>query len=85
MTQNVSDDHKSFVTTTQGMSGWFAVQYWWNDQEPDIGGFWEPWDTGMGRYATESEAIQEAQMWANGLGLEYKARDTTYDRASPPA
>lgn len=46
-----------FVSVTRGMSGHFAVIYWWNQEQ---GGFWEPWDTGIGRYATEAEAREEA-------------------------
>lgn len=61
---------KNFITTTKGMA-WFAVMYWWN---PDMGGFWEPWDTGIGRYADEARAITEAQDWADSEGLEYVPR-----------
>ncbi len=54
------------VTITKGMSGHFAVIVWWN---PDMGGFWEPWDTGIGRYATEAEAYGEAEFIAKEEGL----------------
>jgi hypothetical protein len=71
---------KPFITTTQGMSGWFAVCYWFNTKEKDLpDGFWEPWDTGFGRYSTEEKAIEEAQSWAESEGLEYKPRQ------KPPA
>lgn len=70
-------DKKAFITTTQGMSGWFAVHVWWNPE-----GFWEPWDTGFGRYATEERAIEEAQLWAESEGLEYIAR---VKKDPPPA
>ena len=63
------EDHTSFISTTSGMSGFFAVMYWWNK---DLGGFWEPWATGFGRYATQEEAIVEAQQWAIDEELEYK-------------
>ena len=62
---------KPFITTTQGMTTWFAVMYWWN---PDMGGFWEPWEIGIGRYSTEERAIEEAQTWAEAEGLEYVPR-----------
>ncbi len=62
-------EHKSFITTTQGMSGFFAVHVWWNPE-----GFWEPWDTGIGRYSTEERAIEEAQSWAENADLEYVPR-----------
>lgn len=56
----------SFITTTNGMSGTFAVKLWWN---PD--GFWEPWNTGHGRYGTIAEAEDEAQGWAEADELPY--------------
>jgi hypothetical protein len=65
---------KPFITTTQGMSGWFAVQYWWNTKDVPGTGFWEPWDTGLGRYSTEEKAIEEAQAWADSEGIEYVPR-----------
>jgi hypothetical protein len=61
---------KPYITVTEGMSGHFAVQVWWN---PDLGGFWEPWDTGIGRYATQEEAITEAKDWARQDEMEYRA------------
>lgn len=60
-------DPKPYVTITHGGSGYFAVMMWWN---PD--GFWEPWSTGIGRYATKGEAIEEAKEWAEAEGLECK-------------
>lgn len=67
----------NFITTAEGMSGWFAVMYWWNDEDPELpGGFWEPWDTGLGRYRDEAKAIEEAQTWADVEGLEYVPRET---------
>lgn len=62
---------KPFITTTQGQSGWFAVKYWWN---PEMGGFWEPWDTGIGRYQDEAKAIEEAETWAEQDEIAYVPR-----------
>lgn len=62
---------KNFITTTQGMSGFFAVHMWLNEEE-DFGAFWEPYDTGMGRYATREEAIIEALQWAEEMEIEYR-------------
>lgn len=56
-----------YITTTQGMSGHFAVMI--HTHEDD---FPEPWESGIGRYATEDEAIQEAKEWAEAEELEYK-------------
>lgn len=47
------------IGVTSGMSGYFAVMYWWNPE-----GFPEPYNTGFGRYKTEAEAVIEAQQWA---------------------
>ena len=62
---------KNFITVTQGMSGWFAVHMWYNEEDLDFG-FWEPYDTGMGRYATREEAVVEAKEWADQTGMEYR-------------
>jgi len=59
---------ENFITVTKGMSGNFAVMFWWN---PDLGGFWEPWTTGFGRYETQKEAIQEGIAWAEAEELEF--------------
>jgi len=57
-----------FVSVTEGMSGHFAVIFWWN---PELGGFWEPWDTGIGRYPNEDEARVEAIALADAEGIPY--------------
>lgn len=57
-----------FVSITEGGSGFFAVTYWWN---PDMGGFWEPWDTGIGRYGHEDSARVEAIAIADAEHLPY--------------
>lgn len=62
---------KFFVTTTKGMSGHFAVLMWLNEEE-DFGPFWEPYDTGFGRYATREPAVAEAKYWAEECGYEYR-------------
>lgn len=62
---------KHFITTTEGVSGFFAVHMWLNEEE-DFGPFWEPYDTGFGRYETREEAIAEAQNWARMEGMEYR-------------
>lgn len=64
----------NFITTAQGMRGFFAVMYWWNDEDYPEDAFWEPWETGFGRYATEDKAIEEAQTWAEAEDLEYVPR-----------
>lgn len=56
-------------------SGWAAVMMWFNMEEDflDEGdGFWEPLDTGIGRYATREEAVAEATRWAEDEELEVR-------------
>lgn len=55
---------EGYVTLTSGISGHFAVQVWFNPE-----GFEEPYDTGIGRYATQVEAAEEAVMWADDQDL----------------
>lgn len=69
MSAVIQESKKSFISVTSGMSGHFAVMYWWN---PDLGGFWEPWETGMGRYATKEEAEAEGRWWAESEELEFR-------------
>lgn len=57
-----------YITTTYGGSGYFAVMIWWN---PDLGGFEEPYQTGIGRYRIDAEAVKEAKDWAKAEELEY--------------
>jgi hypothetical protein len=61
-------DRSSFVTLTKGMSGHFAVIYWW---APEHGGFWEPLQSGIGRYATQAEADVEAREIADAEAIGY--------------
>lgn len=60
-------EHPAYITITRGMRGFFAVHIWWNPE-----GFWEPWQSGFGSYATREEAIPEARSWAEAEGLEFK-------------
>lgn len=62
---------KNFITVTEGMSGFFAVRMWLNEEE-DFGPFWEPYETGMGRYATREEAEVEAKEWADQTAMELR-------------
>ena len=60
-------EHPSFVTITNGMRGFFAVLVWWNPE-----GFYEPWSTGIGSYATGDDAVAEAENWAKDEGVEFR-------------
>jgi hypothetical protein len=54
-------DH--WISVTSGISGYFAVEMWLNNDDSSMI-FAEPWDTGIGRYATYDEAKDEAMEWA---------------------
>ncbi len=60
--KEIHEGKLSHITVSKGTSGHFAVLVQWNT---DHGGFWEPWDTGFGRYQTKAEAIVEATQWAD--------------------
>ena len=72
-----------YVTVTHGMSGFFAVLVWWNAELGDgpDDGFWEPWNTGIGRYKTSHEAAVEAEQWAEAEELPFY---DPYNRADKP-
>lgn len=57
-----------YVTVTKGMRGYFAVLVDDNDQEPIM--------SGVGSYADEAGAIDEAQTWARAEELEYRGSTT---------
>lgn len=64
-------DRKPFITCNYepAMSGHFATLYAWT-QEDDYG-FWEPYETGFGRYATLDEAEAEGRRWAEETGVRF--------------
>jgi hypothetical protein len=64
-----AETHKPFITTYESMGGWKAVQMWWN---PEMGGFWEPWQTGNCAYSTQEQAQEDAKGWAEAEELEYR-------------
>lgn len=55
---------KCYITVTKGGSGFFAVEVHLNEENKELGSFWEPWTTGNGRYETKEEAQMEAKQWA---------------------
>ena len=70
ITSSEIDQHKStgFITVYKPIAGWKAVQYWWN---PEMGGFWEPWQTGPCAWDTKKEAELDAKMWAEAEEIPY--------------
>jgi hypothetical protein len=62
---------KQYITVTEGRKGFFAVRI--RLRETDVFyPFWEPCDTGIGRYAIREEAIVEAREWAKNMEMEYR-------------
>ena len=55
-----------YITTTSGMSGYFAVMIVTEDGCSDV------WQTGVGRYKTRAEAEREGRDWARDEELEFK-------------
>lgn len=75
MNQATNTDRTPFITTYKSMGGWKAVHIWWNSEYlPEGQGFWEPMQTGVGAYATEAEAIEEAKAWSKSAEIRYVAR-----------
>lgn len=72
MTTYAEGSHENFITVSCGMAGWFAVMFWWN---PELDGFWEPYNTGVVRYATKEEAVREGLDWAEESELEFVMPD----------
>jgi len=56
-----------YITVSSGMSGYYAVKI---IVYPD--GFQDIQDTGVGRYPTVEEAIEEAKEWAEEEYMQFK-------------
>lgn len=69
-------DH--WMEVTQGMSGYFAVEMWMNDERDDLGPFAEPWDTGFGRYNHKQTAVAEAVLMAEELNIPYNIPEANH-------
>lgn len=65
-------EYEDIIGVSQGMSGHFAVLFTWTSLEgfPE-GKFWEPQETGFGRYATREEAVEEALAWSASSGIRH--------------
>lgn len=65
----MSEEHPPFITVTHGMSGYFAVMMNWNEE---LGGFYEPCQTGFERFNNKDTAIAEALQWAIAEEVGYR-------------
>lgn len=54
-----------FISVYQALGGWKWVEMWWN---PDLGGFWEPYDNGKHFYTTAGAAAREGREIAAASG-----------------
>jgi hypothetical protein len=68
-------DH--FVTITNGMRGWFAVEMWVNNVDFPGSTFWEPWQTDDFSFRTADEARVAAIQYAAMCELPYLVEGTT--------
>lgn len=60
-----------FISVTQGMRGWFACEFWINNEEPDLGAFVEPWQSDDSSFLTRAEAQNWAKLLAEAEDLPY--------------
>lgn len=59
-----------FVTVTDSIGGFFAVEMWLNNEIPHLGLFFEPWDKlSIMSHGNVARAIEDAEIWALDLGL----------------
>lgn len=57
-----------FVSIYKPIAGWKAIHMWWN---PEMGGFWEPYETSPFAFNTEQKAYEFSQQWAEELEIPY--------------
>lgn len=61
----------SYVTVYRPIAGWKAMLVWLNNEEPDLGPFWEPWNTSLFAFAEKEDAVLDAKMWAKAEGIPF--------------
>lgn len=67
MPHEFNEDLSDVIIVSELGSGWAAVHLTYTKEE-DFG-FWEPENTGVGRYATKEAAAVEAREWAENEGI----------------
>lgn len=66
------EDKSDYITVYRAVGGWQSVLVTWEwEDDKKKHGFWEPWQTGMGPYATKQEAIDDAKSWAASEEVRY--------------
>lgn len=75
--EELLDQHPDYITTTQGMRGYFAVWLRWykhdkEDEMPGSTGVYEPLNSSDVSHATREEAAEEAKWWAEDNNVEYR-------------
>lgn len=60
-----------WVCVQLGGAGYMAVLMWVNREDIPGVAFPEPWDVGVGRYATPEQAEVEARLWAENEGVPF--------------
>ena len=74
--QSKPEKKPDYITVYESISGWNSVRMWWN---PELGGFWEPYSTGLGPFETEEAAVIDGRLWAVNEKLEF------FERSQGPA
>jgi hypothetical protein len=69
--QAAQDPHPDKIVIMNSVSGWFAVHITWANE---LGGFYEPYQSGVGKYATKDdpELIKEATSWAQSESIAFE-------------
>lgn len=60
-----------FITIYLAVAGWKAQLMVWNDDDEELGGFWEPAQVSYWAYSTPEEAERYAKDWAKAEEVEY--------------
>jgi hypothetical protein len=64
--------NKNFITVTEGMNGFFALEMWFNEEDLEGLSFWEPYQRSFRTHPTREEAEAEGRQWAEDMEIEYR-------------
>jgi len=68
---NELENKVPFITIYLAIAGWKAQLMVWNDEDEELGGFWEPAQVSYWAYPTPEEAECYAKDWAAAEDVEY--------------